>query len=117
MKAPRYLVLCVSLLVACASTKPGANPDAGTDPPADAGPDARPLKGGSTGASVRVRSGRRSVTDGPFIEAKEIIGGFFLIEADSLEAALEVAAAWPSARLGAVEVRPIEEGLAEEARY
>lgn len=79
--------------------------------------DARPLKGAGTGATVRVRDGARSVTDGPFIETKELIGGFFLIEAESLEAAVEIAAKWPSARLGAIEVRPLEEGLPLDARY
>jgi hypothetical protein len=79
--------------------------------------DAQPLKGGGTGSTVRVRQGETFVTDGPYIESKEIIGGFFLIEARGIEEAVEVAAAWPSARLGAIEVRPLEEGLPTDARY
>jgi hypothetical protein len=57
------------------------------------------------GRTVRVRDGRRLVTDGPFTETKEAVGGFDLIEADSLEEALEIAAAHPVAALGAIEVR------------
>lgn len=79
--------------------------------------DARPLKGAGTGAIVRVRRGERSVTDGPYTEAKEIIGGFFLIDVASLDEAVDVAAKWPSARLGAIEIRPIEEGLPADTRY
>lgn len=79
--------------------------------------DARPLKGGDTGATVQVRQGKRSVTDGPYTEAKEIIGGYFLIDVADLEAAVEIAAKWPSARLGAIEIRPIEDGLRTDARY
>ena len=68
-------------------------------------------------ASVKVRDGKRLVTDGPFAESKEMIGGFFLIEARDREEALALAADWPSARLGAIEVRPIEEALPREKRY
>ena len=68
-------------------------------------------------ATVRMRAGARLVTDGPFAEAKEVIGGFFLIEARDREEALELAARWPSARLGAIEVRPIEETLPPDKRY
>ena len=75
------------------------------------------LQSASTASTVRVRSGRLSVTDGPFAETKEQIGGFFLIEAGSLQEAIEVAANWPSARIGSIEVRPIEEELRMERRY
>jgi hypothetical protein len=68
-------------------------------------------------ATVRVRAGRSSVTDGPFAEAKEVIGGFFVIETRDREEAVELAARWPSARLGAIEVRPIEEALPTARRY
>ena len=68
-------------------------------------------------ATVRVRAGQRLVTDGPFAEAKEVIGGFFLIDARDREEALELAARWPSARLGAIEVRPVEEALRQDKRY
>ncbi len=66
---------------------------------------------------ARVRDGKRSVTDGPFAETKEQIGGYFLIEARDEEHAMEIAAHWPSARIGAIEVRPIEAELREQGRY
>jgi hypothetical protein len=68
-------------------------------------------------ATVRVRAGQRRVTDGPFAEAKEVIGGFFLIDARDREEALELASRWPSARLGSIEVRPVEEALRQDKRY
>jgi hypothetical protein len=58
---------------------------------------------------VRVRSGKVSVMDGPFAETKELAGGFFLIDARDLNDAIQVAARMPQARLGSIEVRPIEE--------
>ena len=67
--------------------------------------------------TVRVRHARVLTTDGPFAETKETLGGFFLIEVRDLNEALQVAAKWPSARLGSIEVRPIEESLREESRY
>jgi hypothetical protein len=57
--------------------------------------------------TVRVRNGKRSVTDGPFAETKEALGGYYLIEASSEAEALEIAAQIPSARWGSIEVRPI----------
>jgi len=57
--------------------------------------------------TVRVREGKRLVTDGPFAETKEQLGGFYLIEAPSLETALEMAARIPAARFGCIEIRPI----------
>ena len=75
------------------------------------------LQSARTASTVRVRGGKPAVVDGPFAEAKEHIGGFFLIEADDLEEALGVAAKWPSARIGAIEVRPVEEALRLERRY
>lgn len=75
------------------------------------------LQSAATASTVRVRRGRVSVTDGPFAETKEQIGGFFLIEADSFPEAIEVAARWPSARIGCIEVRPIEEALRMDRRY
>jgi len=62
-----------------------------------------------TATSVRVRSGKMSTTDGPFAETKEQLGGYYLIEAKDLNDALQVAAKIPSAKLGTVEVRPIQE--------
>lgn len=68
-------------------------------------------------ATVRVRNGKLSVTDGPFAETKETLGGFFLINAKDLNEAIHIASRWPSARLGSIEVRPIEQELREEGRY
>lgn len=75
------------------------------------------LKSATQSATVRVRSGRLSVTDGPFAETKEQIGGFFLIEARDLNEAIQLASRWPSARLGSIEVRPVEAELPVETRY
>jgi hypothetical protein len=75
------------------------------------------LQSATTASTVRVRSGKLSVTDGPFAETKEQIGGFFLIEAGNFDEAIEVAAKWPSARIGSIEVRPIEEELRMDRRY
>jgi hypothetical protein len=57
--------------------------------------------------SVRVRGGKKMVTDGPFAETKEAIGGFDLIECGSLEEAVEIAASHPNAEAGTIEVRPL----------
>ena len=59
------------------------------------------------GRTVRVRDGKRTVTDGPFAETKEAVGGFDLLECDSLEQAIEIAASHPLASIGAIEVRPL----------
>jgi hypothetical protein len=63
----------------------------------------------STATCVRVREGEPLVTDGPFAETKEQLGGYFLVQAESLDAALEWAEKIPTARAGTVEVRPIVE--------
>jgi len=57
--------------------------------------------------SVRVRDGKRQVTDGPFTETKEAVGGFDLLECDSLEEAVEIASRHPVAQIGTIEVRPL----------
>lgn len=75
------------------------------------------LQSARMSATVRVRDGQRSVADGPYAETKEQLGGFFLIEARDRAEAIEIAARWPSARIGSIEVRPIEEVLPEERRY
>ena len=63
-----------------------------------------------TATTVRVQDGRTLTTDGPFAELKEAIGGYFFVDADDLDAAIELAARVPAARMGgAVEVRPIAE--------
>jgi hypothetical protein len=56
---------------------------------------------------VRVRDGKTLVTDGPFAETKEAVGGFDLLECDSLEQAVEIAASHPVAQMGTIEVRPL----------
>jgi len=61
----------------------------------------------SKAKTVRVRAGKRTVTDGPFAETKEQLGGYYLVEAKDLEEALGLAARIPSARWGSIEVRPI----------
>ena len=63
----------------------------------------------NTATSVRVRSGKMSTTDGPFAETKEQLGGYYLIEAKDLNDALQVASRIPSAKVGTVEVRPIQD--------
>ena len=78
---------------------------------------AQALQSATTASTLRVRSGKLSVIDGPFAETKEQIGGFFLIEAGDFDEAVQVAAQWPSARIGSIEVRPIEEELRMDGRY
>jgi hypothetical protein len=68
------------------------------------------LQPGTTATTVRVEDGKTLTTDGPFAETKEVLGGFYLFEADDLDSALEVASRVPAARMGgAVEVRPLVE--------
>ncbi len=75
-----------------------------------------PLQPVATAKSVRVRSGKRTIMDGPFAETREQLGGFFLIDVKNMDEALEIAERIPGARKGTVEVRPILElqGLPEE---
>ena len=68
---------------------------------------ANPLHPTSMATSVRVRNGKRLVTDGPFAETREQLGGYFLIEANNLDEAIGIAARIPMARNGTVEVRPV----------
>ncbi|HEY1950520.1 MAG TPA: YciI family protein [Bryobacteraceae bacterium] len=70
---------------------------------------AAPLHPVATATSVRMRDGKRFLTDGPFAETREQLGGYFLIEAKDLDEALAVAARIPVARTGTVEVRPVIE--------
>jgi hypothetical protein len=68
------------------------------------------LQGTETATTVRVQNGSALTTDGPFVETKESLGGFYLVEADDLDQAIEVAGRIPAARLGgAVEIRPLME--------
>ena len=76
---------------------PGVTPGQGLQPP-------------ETATTVRVQDGKTLTTDGPFVELKEAVGGYLLFEADDLDAAIELAAGIPAARMGgAIEVRPIQE--------
>jgi hypothetical protein len=68
-----------------------------------------------TAMTVRVRGGKASTTDGPFVETKEQLGGFFLIDVSDLNEAIQVASRIPGARLGSVEVRPVRDLAAEVA--
>ncbi|HSE02821.1 MAG TPA: YciI family protein [Methylomirabilota bacterium] len=67
------------------------------------------LERARTARILRVRAGKVSTTDGPFVETKEQLGGFFLIEAKDMDEACAVAARFPPARLGTIEVRPVQE--------
>ncbi len=67
------------------------------------------LQRARTARTIRVRGGKVSTTDGPFAETKEQLGGFFLIEAKDMDEACAVAARFPPARIGTIEVRPVQE--------
>lgn len=69
--------------------------------------DAAPLVPPSSATTIRVRDGKRLITDGPFVETKEWLAGYYVIECDSLDKALDLAAACPGAHNGSVEVRPV----------
>ncbi len=69
--------------------------------------DGRPLQPTATATTVRVKNGKPLTTDGPFAETKEQLGGFYLVEAKDLDEAIGLAARIPSARWGAIEVRPV----------
>jgi hypothetical protein len=68
---------------------------------------ANPLHPVATATSVRVRDGKSIVTDGPFAETREQLGGYFLIDARNLDEAIHIAGRIPGARLGTVEIRPV----------
>ncbi len=68
-----------------------------------------PLQPVATATSLRVREGKRLVTDGPFAETREQLGGYFLVDAKDLDDALNVASKIPAARKGTVEIRPVLE--------
>jgi hypothetical protein len=79
---------------------------------------AAPLYPTSTATTVQMRNGRRLVTDGPFAETREQLGGYFMIEAKDLDEAISIAGRIPGARFGTVEIRPVVEltGMPEEPR-
>jgi len=74
------------------------------------------LEGAETAKSVRIRNGRTKITDGPFSEAKEVLGGFNLIEAKDMEEAVQIAREFPWTHTGCVEVRPVREIAAVRRR-
>lgn len=78
--------------------------------------ESRMLEDAGTARSVRIRGGRITATDGPFAEAKEVLGGFNLIEAPDMEEAVRIASEFPWARTGCVEVRPVREIAAVRQR-
>jgi hypothetical protein len=67
------------------------------------------LEDAETAKSVRIRNGRTKVTDGPFSEAKEVLGGFNLIEAKDMDEAVQIASEFPWAQTGCIEVRPVRD--------
>jgi hypothetical protein len=71
--------------------------------------DAQQREEPATAKSLRIRKGRQTITDGPFSESKEVLGGFNLIEAESMEEALKIAAEFPWAQSGCIEVRPVRD--------
>jgi len=70
---------------------------------------ANPLQSVTTATSVQVRNGKRLITDGPFAETREQLGGYFLVEAKNLDEAIDIAGRVPGARKGTVEIRPLVE--------
>jgi hypothetical protein len=70
---------------------------------------AAPLQPVATATSVRVREGKRTITDGPFAETREQLGGYFLIDAKDLDQAIAIAERIPGARKGTIEIRPVLE--------
>lgn len=77
---------------------------------------AEPLQSAQNGVALRRRGGSVSVTDGPFTETKEQLGGMFLIEAADLNEAIQIASRWPPLSLSTVEVRPVD-ALRTDRRY
>src|SRR5712675_1988520 len=71
--------------------------------------DAAPLHPTATATSIRMREGKRVVTDGPFAETREQLGGYYLIEAKDLDEAISIAEKVPPAKFGTVEIRPVME--------
>lgn len=71
--------------------------------------DSQQLEAAATAKSVRIRNGRATITDGPFCETKEVLGGFNLIEAADMDAAVRIAAEFPWAAMGCIEVRPVRD--------
>ncbi len=71
--------------------------------------DGAPLAELSSATTVRVRDGKRAISDGPFAETKEFLGGYYIVDCPSIDQAIALAAACPAAHFGSVEVRPVIE--------
>jgi hypothetical protein len=78
--------------------------------------DSQMLQGPATARSIRIRNGRKTVFDGPFTETKEVLGGFNLIEASDMEEAVRIAAQFPWAETGCIEIRPVQDIAAVRQR-
>lgn len=78
---------------------------------------AEPLQSAREGVALRRRGGSLSVTDGPFTETREQLGGIFLIEAADLNEAIQLASHWRPVNLGTIEVRPVDPALHPDRRY
>jgi hypothetical protein len=110
-----FMLLCYDDEAAWRAAGPGALPEAMTEAASLAGElhessryvSASPLHSADTATCVRIRDGQRTITDGPFAETHEVLGGYYVILAEDRDEALGVAARHPGARLGSVEVRPI----------
>jgi hypothetical protein len=76
--------------------------------------DGSELQPTTTATTVRIRNGKRLVTDGPFAETREQLGGYYLVEARDLDEAIALASRIPSARTGTIEVRPLAPSMAPE---
>ena len=72
--------------------------------------DGAPLAELSTATTVRIRDGKRVITDGPFAETKEWLGGYYMLDCPSIDEAIEVAAKCPAAAFGSIELRPVMDG-------
>jgi hypothetical protein len=68
-----------------------------------------PLEAAETATSVRVRAGKRTTTDGPFAETKEVLGGYYVVDVKDLDRAVGLAALIPDSRTGSVEIRPVRD--------
>ena len=68
-----------------------------------------PLEGAETATSVRVRNAKRTTTDGPFAETKEVLGGYYIVDVKDLDRAVELAGKIPDSRTGVIEVRPVRD--------
>ena len=114
-KGTPFLLLCHHNEAEWQDAGPAAQQDAMTEATAlirqlsDAGQylNSSPLHPAATATCVRVRNGKREITDGPFAETHEVLGGFYVILAESRDEALRIAAQQPGARFGSIEVRPL----------